>query len=123
MSLVALVIDSSGPPVKNLAAVEEKEKDMYEFMTTVMYWPCYGEEASHPEPEKSVQEEGLYQWLKLLGCAVDVIGEHSIEYTCPRCDAGLVAGTRAHFATFPDLLPFFLRIFPSNSHDDAPILD
>ncbi|KAF8507757.1 hypothetical protein BU17DRAFT_71064 [Hysterangium stoloniferum] len=51
-----LVIDSSGRPSKDLAIVEEKEKGVYEFMTTVRCWGCHGEggrsfpeESSHPD--------------------------------------------------------------------------
>ncbi|KAF8524077.1 hypothetical protein BU17DRAFT_63437 [Hysterangium stoloniferum] len=57
-ALVALVIDGSGPPIKDLATVEENEKGMYEFMTTVRDWACHGEGGRFPE--ESNHPDGHY---------------------------------------------------------------
>ncbi|KAF8520138.1 ubiquitinyl hydrolase [Hysterangium stoloniferum] len=69
--------------------------------------------AGVPALEAGRDAEGkvLYQRVKLRECVGDVMGEHAVEYTCPRCEVGVVAQTRARFATFPDVLVVHAKKF------------
>ncbi|KAF8530300.1 hypothetical protein BU17DRAFT_78981 [Hysterangium stoloniferum] len=56
-ALATFLDGNSGPPLKNLATVTEKEKNNYEFMPTVRDWACHEQgtrsflaESNHPEP-------------------------------------------------------------------------